>query len=354
MNHAKKRNTVLALITATQVALGAPPSGYIYPEAEWVTASPESQGVNSIVLNDAVNNLKKKMNADEVLVVRRGRVIHRGSKSKSQHRVWSAAKSFTSTVLGVLIDQKKLTIDEKAHKFESSLKSKYPNVTFRHFATMTSGYDAQGGSYGPGSQDGSSTPFKVANPLFSPGTHTSYWDDAMNMFGQSLSKVAGKNFALVFDAEIAKKIGIKKYKWPVAFSGVSSGSGNKAGLEISADEMARLGHLFLSEGNWNGVQVLSREWVRDASQIQVSASVPSHKTTQNTGLPGKYGYNWWVNGPQKKIFSSATEKTFSAIGAKGNYCIIIPEWDMVIVRLGTEGTSAPMNEFLKKLSTGIK
>jgi CubicO group peptidase (beta-lactamase class C family) len=229
---------------------------------------------------------------------------------------------------------------------------------------MSSGYDAKGGTYGPGSQDGSPTPFAASTPSFSPGRNFGYWDDAMNLYGLALSRAAGKNFASLFDEKIARRIGIKRYSWnPVFQDGslkVSSGSGNKSALNIDAEEMARFCYLYLSEGSWNKQEILSRQWVSDSTHVQVPASLPMSKKSQNYSGPGVYGHNWWVNGTDskgKRLWPSVPARAFAALGAQTNFCIVIPEWEMVVVRLGTKGTGSAgsvQNEFLKRLGSAIK
>ncbi len=334
---------------------------WIFPETTWQVESPENLGLDSTKLKAAFSGLKAKMNADETVVIRRGYLVYRGSKSKNRHGVWSCAKSFTSSAAGALVDQGVITLNDPASKYMTSLKSKYSKVTLRNFATMTSGYDASGGSYGPGGEDGSSTPFSVASPSFAPGSHFAYWDDAMNMYGATLSKAAGRNFASVFKDKVAKKIGLTRYQWnPVFDAGgmkVSSGSGNKQALEIDAEEMARFCYLFLNQGEWKGEAVLSKQWVSDATRVQVPATLPVHKKTQNWVGVGQYGYNWWINAKDKDgelLWPSAPEGTYGALGAKGNFCIVIPKWEMVVVRLGTSGSGGPQNELLKKIGESIK
>ena len=58
------------------------------------------------------------------------------------HGVWSATKSFTSTVLGLLIDDGKATLDTPAKDYVPAMAAAYPGVTLQHFTTMTSGYRA--------------------------------------------------------------------------------------------------------------------------------------------------------------------------------------------------------------------
>jgi len=77
-----------------------------------------------------------------VFIVRNGWAIWQGPECDRDFPIFSATKSFTSTMLGLLIDDGRVTLDTFAQKFEPVLAEQYPNVTLRHFATMTSGYDS--------------------------------------------------------------------------------------------------------------------------------------------------------------------------------------------------------------------
>ena len=78
------------------------------------------------------------------MVIRHGRVIWEGDDTRKVHGTWSLTKTFTSTVLGLLIDEGRCSLETSAADFVSSMRLNYPGVTLRHFATMTSGYRAVG------------------------------------------------------------------------------------------------------------------------------------------------------------------------------------------------------------------
>ncbi len=153
-----------------------------FPGDEWEKAAPESQGVDSRRLDEAVAYLEQHSGSDgvnELVIIRNGYLIREGPDIDRMHNVWSVTKSFTSTVLGLLIDDGKVTLDAGASNYVPELSRHYPDVTLRHFATMTSGYTAEGDE--PGVSHGQSeTPFIPSpNPLFTPpGSKFAYWDSA--------------------------------------------------------------------------------------------------------------------------------------------------------------------------------
>jgi len=321
----------------------------VFPGSDWQHATPESEGVNSSRLTDAVEYFKAHSGRDgvrELIIVRNGRVIWLGDNVDKVHGVWSCTKSFTSTVLGLLIDEGKCTLETRAAEHLPELATHYPDVTLRHFTTMTSGYRAIGdeprGTYRHGP---SRTPFDPSpEPLFSPpGSKFAYWDSAMNMFALVLTRIAGEPLEELFRRRIADPIQMNSSKWDwgdlATIDGIviNGGSGNsQKHMFISARDMARFGHLYLNAGRWNGQQLISRDWVRQATSVQVPATRPWQSRSEG---PGCYGFNWWTNGqiPEgQRKWPSAPAGTFAAEGHNNNRCFVVPEWNMVVVRLGLD------------------
>ena len=121
-----------------------------FPAKEWAKAAPQLQGVDPGRLADAVRYLEEHAGPDGVkrlVIVRRGRMIWSGSEADRRQPVASITKAFTSTAHGLLIADGKCTLDTLAREFNPEhLAERYPLVTLRHLATMTSGYDGVGGS----------------------------------------------------------------------------------------------------------------------------------------------------------------------------------------------------------------
>ena len=323
-----------------------------FPGVAWEECSPASKGLDEEKLRRAVDFLQANSGRDgvrELVIVRHGCLVWRGDNIDNVHGVWSLTKSFTSTVLGLLIDEGRASLDTPACDYVPAMAAAYPEVTLRHFTTMTSGYRAVGdepkGSYlhGP-----SSTPFLPApDPLFTPpGSQYAYWDSAMNEFGLVLTRILGEPMQSFLRRRIIDRIGISPDRWrwgvmtEVEALEVNGGSGN-AGKHVvtSARELARFGLLFLNRGNWAGEQLISSDWVDAASSVQVPAEMPLGHPKSNIDGRGVYGFNWWCNGLRTdgtRKWPGAPEGTFSASGFNNNDVFIVPEWDMVVVRLGLD------------------
>lgn len=349
-----RRNRLAAALAVFMPWFAAAQVKTAFPGPEWETATPESQGVDPERLAGAVRFLEANTPRDgvqQLLVVRHGRLIHAGPKIDEVHGIWSCTKSFTSTVLGLLIDDGKCTLDTLAKDIVPEMAAGYPELRLRHFTTMTSGYRAAGdepaGSYKHGP---SATPFIPGPPLFSPpGSRYAYWDSAMNQFANVLTRIAGEPIAELYRRRIAGPIGMREDRWrwgsfETSGIAVNGGSGNSnRHVFISAREMARFGLLFLNKGSWNGKQLISRRWVEEATRTQVGAGVPlGHRESGILG-PGSYGFNWWTNGVRAdgtRKWPGVPAETFAASGHNNNDMFVIPAWDIVVVRLGLDQGSA--------------
>lgn len=345
-----------------------------FPGDEWEYSTPEDQGVDPLALEEALQYLAQNSGRDgikEVVIARNGYIIWKGDNVHKVHGVWSVTKSFTSTVLGLLIDDGLASLDTLAKDYLPELGLHYSDVTLRHFTTMTSGYRAQGdeprGSYVHGP---SQTPFLPSDePLFyPPGSMYAYWDSAMNQFAHVMTRIAGRPLQEIFKERIADQIGMKEKLWEWGNFGVingllvNGGSGNNnRQIRICASEIARLGHLFLNRGQWKGRQLLSSDWVDAATSVQVPASIPLHELSGADGR-GVYGFNWWVNGIKHDgtlKWPGAPEGTYAAMGYNNNAMFVIPEWKVVFVRLGLDQDDFNMTDniyscFIERFGKAIK
>lgn len=318
----------------------------VVPGESWQTSDPSAQGLDPAKLEKAIQYLESNAGNDsvnELVIVKNGYVIWQGKNAQNVHGVRSIAASFTSTILGLLIHDGKCSLETRASEYVPSLDAYYSKVTLKHFATMTSGYRAIGdeplGNYkhGPSMMPFTPDPY----PLFPPGSHFAYWDSAINQFANVLRHIAGAPLDQLFSERIARPIGItdEQWKWeklPADDANVVCGAGNHALLKISSLALARFGLLYLNRGKWNEQQLINENWVEQATQVQVPADIPLSGYLENG--PGTYGYNWWINGQGpngNKKWPDAPSGSFAALGFYNNALFVVPDWNMVVVRTGT-------------------
>jgi CubicO group peptidase (beta-lactamase class C family) len=322
----------------------------VFPAQEWALCTPEDQGIDSAGLARALAALAEGCGSDgvaETVLIRNGTLVHQGPGSRVSHNIWSCTKSFASTALSLLVADGLCSLDSPAAAFEPLLRDQYPALTLRHFVSMTSGYQAIGGSrWGEPSLDWSSQPFTPAEPLFAPGTAFAYWDNAMNMLGRVLVQIARRDMKSLLEERIMGPIGIGAWNWWAEFEldGIPIYYPS-TGIELNAHQLARFGWLFLNHGRWQDRQLIAANWVAQATSSQVPADLPL-APTDRASLDGRgvYGFNWWLNGIKadgQRAFPHAPAGAFYASGLHNNHCWVVPEWNLVFVRMGRDERQAP-------------
>jgi CubicO group peptidase (beta-lactamase class C family) len=314
-----------------------------------VAATPGQEGLDSHRLGAAMAVIDRISGPDgskQCVVVRNGHEVWCGPDVDHRRTVWSCTKGFLSTVLGLLIDDGRCSLDIPAADIHPPLAGHYPAMTLRHLATMTSGYR-------PRAASSTVPPLEPSTPLFAPGERFHYsWDPYL--LALLLTRVAGESLRDLFRRRVAEPIGLDPASWEWGDWGpldsltglpgtvVCGGSGLfDRGISITARAMARIGWLYACGGRWRDRQIISRGWVEAATQPQVAATVPCLEPgAWYARLPGRYGFYWWVNGLDAaagRLWPSAPAETFAMQGYQDNYCFVIPPWQMVVVRLGTDG-----------------
>jgi CubicO group peptidase (beta-lactamase class C family) len=127
--NAKVFITAILVQSIFQISIFA---GFAYSQKKEIwgeRATPQSQGINEAKMLEALDYLKSKSFQDgieEVVIVRNGKIIYEGNSVSKKHSIYSCSKVFTSTVLGLLIDENRVKLDDLAAKFEPSLSELYP------------------------------------------------------------------------------------------------------------------------------------------------------------------------------------------------------------------------------------
>jgi CubicO group peptidase (beta-lactamase class C family) len=281
--------------------------------------------------------------AKELVIVRNGCVVWTGPDVDAYHNIWSATKTFTSTVLALLIADGTCRLDDLAVTYLPGLDDRYPlysRITLRHLASMSSGYRGQLVDVSPEQPWGDPMRYlEPAEPLFEAGTRVQYHDHQVFVLGAILTHLAGEPLEALFQRRIAEPLGLTKWDWGVSgeVDGIklnnAAGTPSKApGVRITARQLARYGLLYLQRGRWQGRQLLAASFVDEATRNQVPGVGAS------SFLHGRFGLYWWTNDVMPnghRPWPAAPPRTCTAHGHGCNFCFVIPEWNMVVVRLGT-------------------
>ncbi|KPK14718.1 MAG: hypothetical protein AMJ62_11940 [Myxococcales bacterium SG8_38] len=299
------------------------------PEAGWPTAPPEEQGFDSAALAEVVEQIDaQETSVDSLLIVRNGVLVldayFHPYRNDLLHDVASVTKSVTSTLVGIASDRGLLRLDQNLVATFPELVPEPPtdgkeDIALRHLLTMTSGLDCGRTTGEPELAEMTASEHWVDYALgipmaVPPGSEFAYCSPGSHLLSAMITKATGRR-ALDFARDVLfEPLGIREAKWPDDPQGISRGWGD---LQLHPRDMARIGLLFLREGAWNDVQVVSKEWVREAVRHQVTAE------TDGTG----YGYQWWV-------LAGVFEGIYEARGRGGQAIIVWPDKDVVAVFTG--------------------
>ncbi len=318
----------------------------------WPIASPEVVGLDPTAVAafvaevDAFCPIK---GARSLALVKEGRLVWAGDEAGATYNCFSVSKAVTCTVAGVLHRQGKLDLDCPAAEALPFLQDLYPAVTARHLLTMTSGYNAHGGRYGVaidgldrepnrptlaggGLSDGSMTPLDPVKPLFAPGTHFHYHDDAMRLLGALLAALAGEPIDRLFARIVAEPIGLDGWFWD-AYLANGLGPDAASGFFTNALGLAKLGQLWLDGGRG----LFASEWHRLATTPQVD-HLPQYDGPLFRGLAvgGVFGFCWRSNAG-RRTFAHLPGDAFWISGWNHIKLFAAPSIGLVIARLGFDG-----------------
>jgi len=299
-----------------------------YPAAQWRTATPESQGVDSTALASALDQvIQRHLGVHSLLVIRHGYVIadayffpYAGS---APHDLASVTKTLTSTITGIAVARGLLKLDDKLLSFFPNEAPADPGtakqrLTIGDMVRMESGLDC---GYAPGEQELEQMKrspdwvrFALSLPMkYDPGTHSAYCSPGYHLLGSAIGSAAHqteRDFAM---KELFEPLGINKALWAVDPQGRTHGWGDS---HLFPPDVARIGYLYLHDGAWNGRQIVPRDWVAKSIAVPTTAR----------GEAGGMGYEWnSVNG--------ANGRQYGGTGRGGQSLIVWPDLDMVVVSM---------------------
>lgn len=337
----------------------------LWPGEEWATSTPAAQGIDPSAIDSLVEDLESGEYGlvDAFMLIRNGMVVanhrfthdyvaigaeydttnhqynyddpdwHPYLKGTDLHSLQSVTKSVTSAALGIAMDEGLLGgVDIPVMPFFASYApyitdARKESTTLEDFLTMRSGllWIETGGYSG----DLHSTiqleasdqwiRFVLEQPTDTiPGTHFQYNDGVSVLLGKILREATGQRADEWVQERLFEPIGITNFFWKLTPDGEADTEG---GLYLSTEDLARIGYLFLRGGEWNGRQVVPRQWV-EASTAPVVPDVNPGNDQPDSG----YGYQWWV--PDHE---NGATRVFAGKGYGGQFVLVSPEHDIVAV-----------------------
>ncbi|MFW2499814.1 serine hydrolase domain-containing protein [Clostridium diolis] len=231
---------------------------------------------------------------------------------------YSASKSFTATAVGIAISEGMFSLEDKVLKYFEQDAPKNPsenlkNLTVRDLLTMSIGHDK-------GYLMGGERPFLselnwvkyVLNQkiVYVPGETFVYNNAGPYLAGVLIQKLAKCDLVEYLMPRLFEPLGIIRPTWETDPQGLTFGAG---GLTLTVSDMAKFGQLYLQEGTWNGKQLISKQWVYEATKKQMD-------THWKKDVGEGYGYLFW----------RGRHDSFRADGKYGQYSIVLKDKNAVI------------------------
>ncbi len=381
------RATVLFILGILLTVNSFSQSAYYYPSLgkEWAEKSPEEVGIDGDQLQEAIDfaleheysgaqDLRrailegferepyhkivgptKKRGGPAGMILKNGYLIAKWGDTKRVDMTFSVTKSYLSTVVGLAVDRGMIrSVDDKvaAYVWDGTFDGTHNSqISWRHLLNQSSDWsgrlwDQRDWADRPPREGGvDDWRYRALNE---PGTVYEYNDVRVNVLAYSALQVWRKPLPVVLKEEIMDPIGASStWRWHgyenswtlvdgMHVQSVSGGGHSGGGLFINTEDHARFGLLFLSEGKWQGKQLISTDWIE--------------KAVQPSSANATYGFMWWLNPPPNDSrMSHLSSNGYYAAGFGGNYIVVEPDQDLVIVVRWIEPSD--MNEFLGMIKT---
>jgi CubicO group peptidase (beta-lactamase class C family) len=320
----------IGLMTALPKSLNA----FSYRANVLARSLPESEGVSSAGLISFLDAIEKsKIEFHSVMVLRHGKVVAEGwwapYAAPLKHTLYSLSKSFTSTAVGLAINEGKLKLDDKVISFfaddlPAEVSTNLAAMTVKDLLTMSSGHAKDTIQPMRTNTTGESwAKIFLSLPVdHAPGTHFLYNTGATYMASAIVQKVTGQNVLEYLKPRLFEPLGIEGIDWEMDPRGIAVGG---YGLRVRTEDIAKFGQLLLQKGMWNGKQLVPANWIAMATSAQIdnAPANPTRPNAENDWAQG-YGFQFW----------RCTHNGVRGDGAFGQFCLMMPEQDMVVAITG--------------------
>lgn len=262
---------------------------------------------------DNIRNVSIDISGNRVL-----EVCVKGDTKTTKNSVHSVTKSVTSLLIGIAIDYGYIeSVEDPISRYidldSYTVDPSFYDMTIYDVLTMQSGFEKDGSECNCDNEMDDIT-FVLSQPIrHEPGEYFEYNGMTSHLASILLYEATGINPLDFANTYLFEPMQIDEVNWREDNMGISLGS---SGLQLSLDDMSKIGRLILNQGQYNEYQLVSSEWIE--------LSTTAHVITPDSGAySNQYGFYWWmteVNGYE----------VVSAIGYGGQFISVVPELDAVI------------------------
>jgi len=291
-------------------------------------STPEAEGVSTAGIIDFLNAAGKSQHEfHSIMILRHGKVVAEGwwnpYAANLKHTMYSVSKTWTATAVGFAASEKKLSVEDKVISFfpddlPDQVSENLAALRVKDLLSMSVGQTPD--PSGPVAVSGNWARTFLATPIvFKPGTQFLYNSAATYMLSAIVQKVTGQKVIDYLKPRLFDPLGIEGVDWETSPQGINIGGW---GLRVKTEDMAKLGQLFLQNGMWKGKQIIPAAWITEASTAKIMQEPNATQARKDT--------NDWVQGYCYQMWR-CRNNAYRADGAFGQYIIVMPEKDAVVI-----------------------
>jgi CubicO group peptidase (beta-lactamase class C family) len=319
-------------------------------EGNWEVSSLKAEGINADKINELMLQLLNGniQNIHSVLIVKNGKLVLEeyfyGYARHKIHSMMSVSKSITSLLIGITIDQKKISdIDKKIYEFFPSYRDiswddLKNTIRLKHVLNMTAGLDWNYWVYSD-ADPRSTTQAMIGSDdwirfvleremVDTPGKRFVYSNGLTILLGEILRNATGEYADKFAEEFLFDRLGISDFSWQKLPDGTII---TAWGLNLKPCDMAKIGYMMLKEGKWKDKRIVSSSWVKESTKAQSEGDML---------LGSGYGYQCWRG---STLINNKSIEAFYAAGKGGQYIFVCPELDLVTV-FTSKPVEHPMGE----------
>jgi len=290
-------------------------------------SSPESLGIPSSAILSFLERIDREQTCMHgFLLLRKGQIAAEGYwapySKDSMHRMYSVSKSMVSLAIGLMIEEGKLSLEDRVASFfedkvPENLHPYLAESTVRDLLMMATPHSEN--SYTRYDKDWAATFFHKA-PSHPPGTIFSYDTAATVILNTIVERISKVPFLEYMRDKLLDPIGFSKDAWCIKTPEGTSWGGS--GVICTLRDMAKLAYVCLNKGRWEDRQLISEEYIREATSKQIDNSI--------IGRQG-YGYQIWMQ----------REGGFAFIGMGSQYALCFPDKDLIFACISDTQGAGP-------------
>ncbi len=231
-------------------------------------------------------------NIHSALLLANGKEIFSASAEgydvRMPHAAFSFSKTVTGLAVGMLIDEGKLTLEDRIYRFFPEFKPiflsrRIRSLTVKHLLTMSSGIVFA--EAGAAVETNWAKGFFESSCRFVPGTKFAYNSMNSYMLAAVVTRVAKCSLSEYLTKRLFAPMGITNFFWEKCPMGIEKGGW---GLYLSTESMAKIGQMMLDGGVYGKYRIISEDWLKESCSIQ-------NRVPETLGTPYHYGYHVWVS-----------------------------------------------------------